>query len=174
MQLPVSCCCCLRWLTCASRLQLLLHPHLLTRHADYPSHPRRLAGTPPLIRCLRDDLQPSSQGLLSSLATASRFWLQLTLVAVAWLGVVPLTAYRIYKCLFSGSASAIFSLPLDLLSTGEATASSRVTGASSRLLFLVSREHCLGCLLRLLRRDLHPLFLHLTSLVEGTDLARRS
>lgn len=30
---------------------------------------------------------------------------------------MPLTAYRIYKCLFSGSASAIFSLPLDLLST---------------------------------------------------------
>ena len=60
----------------------------------------------------------SLQGLLSSLATASRFWLQLTLVAVAWLGGVPLTAYRIYKCLFSGSASAIFSLPLDLLSTG--------------------------------------------------------
>lgn len=56
-------------------------------------------------------------GLLTSLATASRFWLQLTLVAIAWLGIVPLTAFRIYKCLFSGSASAIFSLPLDLLSS---------------------------------------------------------
>ena len=56
-------------------------------------------------------------GLLTSLATAVRFWLHYTVVAVAWLGIVPLTAYRIYKCLFSGSASAIFTLPLDLLST---------------------------------------------------------
>lgn len=56
-------------------------------------------------------------GLLTSLVIAVRFWLHYTLVAAAWLGVVPLTCYRIYKCLFAGSASAIFTLPLDLLST---------------------------------------------------------
>lgn len=31
-------------------------------------------------------------GLFGSLATAIRFWLHYTLVATAWLGVVPLTA----------------------------------------------------------------------------------
>lgn len=56
-------------------------------------------------------------GLFGSLATAVRFWLHYTLVATAWLGIVPLTAYRIYKCLFSGSFSAVLTLPLDLLST---------------------------------------------------------
>lgn len=75
-------------------------------------------------------------GLFGSLATAVRFWLHYTLVAVAWLGIVPLTACkcmhvvkqsnvislflladRIYRCLFSGSFSSILTLPLDLLST---------------------------------------------------------
>ena len=56
-------------------------------------------------------------GLIGSLATALNFWFHYTLVAIAWLGVVPLTAYRIYKCLFSGSPSALFTLPIDLLST---------------------------------------------------------
>ncbi|XP_042908641.1 E3 ubiquitin-protein ligase MARCHF6 isoform X2 [Parasteatoda tepidariorum] len=56
-------------------------------------------------------------GLLRSLGTAVRFWLHYTLVAVAWLGVVPLTACRIYRSLFTGSFSSIISLPGDLLST---------------------------------------------------------
>lgn len=56
-------------------------------------------------------------GLFASLGTALNFWFHYTLVAIAWLGVVPLTAYRIYKCLFSGSPSALFTLPIDLLST---------------------------------------------------------
>lgn len=34
-------------------------------------------------------------GLVGSLATAVRFWLHYTLVAVAWLGIVPLTACKI-------------------------------------------------------------------------------
>ncbi|GIY19999.1 e3 ubiquitin-protein ligase MARCHF6 [Caerostris darwini] len=56
-------------------------------------------------------------GLLRSLGTAVRFWLHYTLVAVAWLGIVPLTACRIYRCLFTGSLSSILSLPLDIFST---------------------------------------------------------
>ncbi|KAI1285561.1 E3 ubiquitin-protein ligase MARCHF6 [Halotydeus destructor] len=56
-------------------------------------------------------------GLFGSLATAVRFWFHYTLVAVAWLGIVPLTAYRIYRCLFSGSFTSIITLPLDILST---------------------------------------------------------
>ncbi|KAG7227423.1 hypothetical protein INR49_000429 [Caranx melampygus] len=42
-------------------------------------------------------------GLVTSIGTAIRYWFHYTLVAFAWLGVVPLTACRIYKCLFTGS-----------------------------------------------------------------------
>ena len=37
--------------------------------------------------------------------------------AVAWLGVVPLTACRIYRTLFTGSVSTILSLPINVFST---------------------------------------------------------
>uniref|UniRef100_T1HYH9 E3 ubiquitin-protein ligase MARCHF6 n=1 Tax=Rhodnius prolixus TaxID=13249 RepID=T1HYH9_RHOPR len=56
-------------------------------------------------------------GLLSSIATAVKYWLHYTLVAIAWLGIVPLTACRIYRCLFNGSVDSILTLPLDMLST---------------------------------------------------------
>lgn len=56
-------------------------------------------------------------GLLTSVGTAVRYWFHYTLVAIAWLGVVPLTACRIYRCLFTGSLSALLTLPLDMLST---------------------------------------------------------
>ncbi|XP_076018405.1 E3 ubiquitin-protein ligase MARCHF6-like [Genypterus blacodes] len=55
-------------------------------------------------------------GLVSSIGTAIRYWFHYTLVAFAWLGVVPLTACRIYKCLFTGSVSSLLTLPLDMLS----------------------------------------------------------
>lgn len=70
-----------------------------------PDMPRRLP--------LRD----VAGGLLSSVATAVKYWLHYTLVALAWLGVVPLTACRIYRCLFTGSVDSILTLPLDMLST---------------------------------------------------------
>lgn len=38
------------------------------------------------------------------------------MVAGAWLGIVPLTACRIYRCLFTGSVHSVLTLPLDLLS----------------------------------------------------------
>uniref|UniRef100_A0A0A9XZ87 E3 ubiquitin-protein ligase MARCHF6 n=2 Tax=Lygus hesperus TaxID=30085 RepID=A0A0A9XZ87_LYGHE len=56
-------------------------------------------------------------GLLSSVATAVKYWLHYTLVAIAWLGIVPLTACRIYRCLFNGSVDSVLTLPLDMLST---------------------------------------------------------
>ncbi|KAM3850522.1 E3 ubiquitin-protein ligase MARCHF6-like [Diretmus argenteus] len=56
-------------------------------------------------------------GLVTSIGTAIRYWFHYTLVALAWLGVVPLTACRIYKCLFTGSVSSLLTLPLDMLST---------------------------------------------------------
>lgn len=60
-----------------------------------PDMPRRLP--------LRDVIG----GLFSNIVTAVKYWLHYTLVAIAWLGVVPLTACRTYRALFSG--------PLDLV-----------------------------------------------------------
>ncbi|CAG7827854.1 unnamed protein product [Allacma fusca] len=56
-------------------------------------------------------------GLVASIATAVRFWVHYTVVAVAWLGIVPLSACRIHRSLFTGSVNSIFALPLDLVST---------------------------------------------------------
>ncbi|XP_011314969.1 E3 ubiquitin-protein ligase MARCH6 isoform X2 [Fopius arisanus] len=58
-------------------------------------------------------------GLVSSIVTAVKYWLHYTLVALAWLGVVPLTACRTYRALFSGSLDLvrIMSLPMDMIST---------------------------------------------------------
>lgn len=46
-------------------------------------------------------------GLLTSVATAVKYWLHYTLVAIAWLGIVPLTACRSYRILFSGNVDTI-------------------------------------------------------------------
>ena len=56
-------------------------------------------------------------GLVGTVGRAVKFWLHYTLVAVAWLGVVPLTACRIYRILFTGSVSTILSLPINVFST---------------------------------------------------------
>ncbi|KAH0551221.1 hypothetical protein KQX54_000717 [Cotesia glomerata] len=57
-------------------------------------------------------------GLFSSVVTAVSYWFHYTLVALAWLGLVPLTACRTYRALFSGSLDLvrIMSLPMDMLS----------------------------------------------------------
>ncbi len=56
-------------------------------------------------------------GVLSSVLQGLRLWLHYALVLLAWLGIVPLTACRIYRCLFTGSVSSLLTLPLDMLST---------------------------------------------------------
>lgn len=56
-------------------------------------------------------------GLLDSVITAVKYWLHYTIVAIAWLGFVPLTACRIYRALFAGTVDAILTLPFDMLST---------------------------------------------------------
>jgi E3 ubiquitin-protein ligase MARCH6 len=56
-------------------------------------------------------------GMFKTIFKALKFWLHSTLVAISWLGVVPLTASRIYRCLFTGSVSSLLTLPLDMLST---------------------------------------------------------
>ncbi|CAF0848217.1 unnamed protein product [Didymodactylos carnosus] len=57
-------------------------------------------------------------GLLKTLFKAIRYWFHYTLVGICWIVIVPLTASRIYRCLFTtGSVSALFTLPFDMLST---------------------------------------------------------
>uniref|UniRef100_A0A8C8G379 E3 ubiquitin-protein ligase MARCHF6 n=1 Tax=Oncorhynchus tshawytscha TaxID=74940 RepID=A0A8C8G379_ONCTS len=46
-------------------------------------------------------------GLVTSVGTAIRYWFHYTLVAFAWLGVVPLTACK-YKCLKTQSSGDIW------------------------------------------------------------------
>lgn len=69
-----------------------------------PDMPRRLP--------LRD----LAVGLFSSVTTAIKYWFHYTLVAIAWIGFVPLTACRIYRALFAGTTEAIFSLPFQMYS----------------------------------------------------------
>ncbi len=55
-------------------------------------------------------------GLLRTFLKALRYWLHYLIVAFCWLGVVPITASRIYRCLFAGSISSILTLPYDIVS----------------------------------------------------------
>lgn len=54
-------------------------------------------------------------GLLSNLATAIRYWLHYSIVAIAWLVLVPSLSYRVIKCLFNGSFYSFLTLPFDIL-----------------------------------------------------------
>lgn len=70
-------------------------------------------------------LRDVAGGLLSSIGTAVKYWLHYTLVALAWLGIVPLTGYRTYRFLFSGvprNGMMIMSFPYDMFSTDNITA----------------------------------------------------
>ena len=56
-------------------------------------------------------------GLFRTFFKALRCWLHYFVVAFCWLGVVPITASRIYRCLFAGSMSSFLTLPYDIIST---------------------------------------------------------
>lgn len=62
-------------------------------------------------------LRDVAGGLLNSVTHAVKYWLHYTIVAIAWLGVVPLTAYRTYRFLFTGSFNMLLTLPLNIFST---------------------------------------------------------
>lgn len=62
-------------------------------------------------------LRDVAGGLLNSVTHAVKYWLHYTVVAIAWLGVVPLTAYRTYRFLFTGSFNMLLTLPLNIFST---------------------------------------------------------
>lgn len=46
-------------------------------------------------------------GLLNIVMTALKYWLHYTVVAGAWLGVVPIVACRIFSCLFALSVDSV-------------------------------------------------------------------
>jgi len=97
--------CLVQWLQHSKKEYCELCNHKFTFKPVYaPDMPKSL----PLCELCR--------GLTKNILRALRFWLHYTLVVVAWLGVVPLTAYRIYKCLFAGSVNSLMTLPTDMLS----------------------------------------------------------
>ncbi|KAI4794008.1 hypothetical protein KUCAC02_032350 [Chaenocephalus aceratus] len=89
--------------------------------------------------------------LLTSVGTAIRYWFHYTLVAFAWLGVVPLTACRIYKCLFTGSVSSL------------------LTPAAGHALH---REPARRLSTGLLRGHLHAVCVHQPGVAPGADRPR--
>ncbi|XP_076293390.1 membrane-associated ring finger (C3HC4) 6 [Lasioglossum baleicum] len=100
--------CLVQWLRYSRKEYCELCGHRFSFTPIYsPDMPRRLP--------LRDVIG----GLFSNIVTAVKYWLHYTLVAIAWLGVVPLTACRTYRALFSGPLDLIriMSLPRDMLST---------------------------------------------------------
>ena len=56
-------------------------------------------------------------GLLRTFFKALKYWLHYLIVAFCWLGIVPITASRIYRCLFAGSVASLLTLPYDMVST---------------------------------------------------------
>ncbi|VDO21964.1 unnamed protein product, partial [Brugia timori] len=56
------------------------------------------------------------RGILLNMGRILRCWAIYTLVLVAWLGIVPITACRIYRIVFSASLSNMLSLPFQLFS----------------------------------------------------------
>lgn len=53
-------------------------------------------------------LRDVASGLISSIGKAAGKWLHYTLVAFAWFGIVPLSAYRTYKFMFGGFSVVTF------------------------------------------------------------------
>ncbi|CAJ0574367.1 unnamed protein product, partial [Mesorhabditis spiculigera] len=57
------------------------------------------------------------KGIAISVGRILRTWLLYTVVLIAWVGIVPLTAARIYGAVFSANLLNIVSLPLHIFST---------------------------------------------------------
>ncbi|KAG5444532.1 E3 ubiquitin-protein ligase march6 [Clonorchis sinensis] len=98
--------CLVRWLQYSKRHTCELCNHRFKFAPIYASGTPRFV--PPRVLLV---------GLINSVRRSVIGWLHLLLVCVAWLVVVPLTACRIYRCLFTGSVSSLLALPLNMLST---------------------------------------------------------
>ncbi|CAH1107163.1 unnamed protein product [Psylliodes chrysocephalus] len=98
--------CLMQWMRYSRKEYCELCGHRFSFTPIYsPDMPRRLP------------VKDLAAGLLSSIATAVKYWFHYTLVGTAWLGIVPLTACRIYRALFADTVDAILTLPFEMLST---------------------------------------------------------
>ncbi|XP_071785364.1 E3 ubiquitin-protein ligase MARCHF6-like [Asterias amurensis] len=97
--------CLLQWLKHSKKEYCELCMHRFSFTPIYsPDMPKRL----PVMDIVR--------GLAKSMGTAVKCWLHYTLVTFAWLGVVPVTACRIYRCLFQASFVPLLTLPFEVFS----------------------------------------------------------
>ncbi|XP_072169738.1 E3 ubiquitin-protein ligase MARCHF6-like [Diadema setosum] len=97
--------CLVQWLKHSKKEYCELCMHKFTFAPIYsPDMPPRLP--------LRD----IAWGLVRNFGTAVLCWVHYTMVIFAWLGIVPVTASRIYGCLFNTSLTPMLSLPFDMFS----------------------------------------------------------
>ncbi|VDQ00957.1 unnamed protein product [Trichobilharzia regenti] len=95
-----------RWLEYSKRNTCELCNHQFTFTRIYASGTPRFL-PPTVLIC----------GLANSLRRFLLNWIHLSIVFTAWLVVVPLSACRMYRCLFTGSVFSLLTLPLDMVST---------------------------------------------------------
>lgn len=95
-----------RWLEYSKRNTCELCNH------HFSFSPIYAAGTPRFL-----PMNVFLTGLLNNFRRFIFKWFHFIIVFFMWLVVVPLTACRIYRCLFTGTLSSLLSLPLDILST---------------------------------------------------------
>ncbi|KAK4475576.1 hypothetical protein MN116_000853 [Schistosoma mekongi] len=98
--------CLVRWLEYSKRNTCELCNHQFTFTRIYASDTPRFLPFTVLIA-----------GLANSLRRFVLNWIHLSIVFTAWLVVVPLSACRMYRCLFTGSVFSLLTLPLDMVST---------------------------------------------------------
>ncbi|CAH8593628.1 unnamed protein product [Schistosoma turkestanicum] len=98
--------CLVRWLEYSKRNTCELCNHRFAFTRIYAS------GTPRFL-----PLTVLAMGLANSLRRFVLNWIHLSIVFTAWLIIVPLSACRMYRCLFTGSVFSLLTLPLDMVST---------------------------------------------------------
>ncbi|VIO95998.1 LP04173p, putative [Brugia malayi] len=97
--------CLLEWLKYSKKEVCELCSH---KYSFQPIYRSDMPQTLPLSEIIR--------GILLNMGRILRCWAIYTLVLVAWLGIVPITACRIYRIVFSASLSNMLSLPFQLFS----------------------------------------------------------
>ncbi|VDK28023.1 unnamed protein product, partial [Gongylonema pulchrum] len=95
--------CLMEWLKYSKKEVCELCSH---KYSFQPIYRSDMPPTLPLSEIIR--------GIVLNMGRILRSWAIYTLVLIAWLGVVPVTACRIYRMVFSASFSNILSLPFQL------------------------------------------------------------
>ncbi|VDN01821.1 unnamed protein product [Thelazia callipaeda] len=97
--------CLLEWLKYSKKEVCELCSH---KYSFQPIYRSDMPQTLPLSEIIR--------GVLLNMGRILRSWTIYTLVLIAWLGIVPITACRIYRMVFSASLSSVLSSPFQLFS----------------------------------------------------------